>query len=195
MKGGQCSSKPSHSATMQSMPKSTRADLRRSALQALCVACAGLASGAWATAAPQATAKVPGPAAAAKSRPSPSRYAPDQFGGRAATYYQLIWGIDSISVKLVESGELVRFSYRVVDPVRASALNDKQNAATLDDPQAGVSLAIPTMENIGPLRQGVPPEAGRSYWMTFSNKGRRVARGHRVDVIIGQFRASNLVVD
>jgi hypothetical protein len=45
------------------------------------------------------------------------------------------------------------------------------------------------------LRQTPPPQAGRSYWMTFSNKGRRVARGDRVDVVIGPFRANNLVVD
>jgi len=98
-------------------------------------------------------------------------------------------------VKLVESGELVRFSYRVLDPAKAGVLNDQRNVATLNDPQAGVSLVIPTMEKVGPLRQSTEPEAGRSYWMTFSNKGRRVARGHRVDVVIGQFKASNLVVD
>ena len=74
-------------------------------------------------------------------------------------------------------------------------LNDKQNDASLIDPKAGVSLVVPTMEKVGQLRQSGPPEAGRSYWMTFSNKGRRVARGDRVDVVIGTFRASNLVVD
>lgn len=178
---------------MQSMLKSARPKLRRSGLLAVSLACVGVAAGAWAGDAPQLPAKAPGPAAGAK--PRPSRYAPDRFAGRAGRYYELAWGIDSISVKLVESGELVRFSYRVLDAAKASVLNDKQNAATLNDPQAGVSLVIPTMEKIGPLRQSTPPEPGRSYWMTFSNKGRRVARGHRVDVVIGQFKASNLVVD
>jgi hypothetical protein len=31
--------------------------------------------------------------------------------------------------------------------------------------------------------------------MTFSNKGRHVKRGDRVDVVIGPFQAKNLVVD
>lgn len=124
-----------------------------------------------------------------------SRFTPNRFSGRAAVYYTGIWGIDSISVKLVESGELVRFSYRVVDPAKAGALHDKQNEATLDDPKAGVSLVVPTMEQVGQLRQTPPPVAGHSYWMTFSNKGRRVVRGDRIDVVIGPFRASNLVVD
>ncbi|HUO94923.1 MAG TPA: hypothetical protein VMT92_01715 [Steroidobacteraceae bacterium] len=124
-----------------------------------------------------------------------THYQPDRFAGRAGKYYQLTWGIDSLSVKLVESGELVRFSYRVLDSARARTLNDKQNEASLIDPKAGVSLVVPTMEKIGQLRQSAAPEAGRSYWMAFSNKGRRVARGDRVDVVIGTFRASNLVVD
>lgn len=134
-------------------------------------------------------------AGTAAVRPKPSRYHPDRFAGRAGKYYQLNFGVDSIGVKLVESGELVRFSYRVLDPAKASVLNDKQKAASLIDPRAGVSLVVPTMEKVGQLRQTSSPEAGRSYWMTFSNKGRRVGRGDRVDVVIGTFSARNLVVD
>jgi len=33
------------------------------------------------------------------------------------------------------------------------------------------------------------------YWMAFSNKGRLVKRGDRVDVVIGQFRAEGLTVE
>ena len=143
------------------------------------------------------------PAAAAKAapqqkttgKPKPSRYQPDRFAGRAGKYYELTWGVDSLSVKLVESGELVRFSYRVLDPARAKVLNDKQNEASLIDPRAGVSLVVPVMEKVGQLRQSATPEAGRSYWMTFSNKGGRVVRGDRVDVVIGTFKANFLVVD
>ena len=143
--------------------------------------------------APSAAAKTP--AATSDGKPRPSRYHPDRFAGRAGKLYELHWGVDSISVKLVESGELVRFSYRVLDPGKARVLNDKQNDASLIDPKAGVSLVVPTMEKVGQLRQSGAPEAGRAYWMTFSNKGRRVARGDRVDVVIGTFKASNLVVD
>jgi hypothetical protein len=133
--------------------------------------------------------------AAAKGKAHPTRYAPDPFAGRAGKFYELTWGVDSLNVKLVESGELVRFSYRVLDPVKARSLNDKQNEASLIDPKAGVRLAVPTMEKVGQLRQSAPPEAGRSYWMTFSNKGGHVVRGDRVDVVIGTFKASFLAVD
>jgi hypothetical protein len=126
---------------------------------------------------------------------TPTHYTPDRFAGRAGTYYLQVWGIDSLSVKLVESGELVRFTYRVVEPSKAGPLNDKRNEPSLLDAQAGVSLVVPNMEKVGQLRQTSTPEAGRSYWMTFSNKGRHVKRGDRVDVVIGTFQAKNLVVD
>lgn len=137
--------------------------------------------------------------AAAAGRPAAARaktrYQPDRFAGRAGKYYQLVWGVDSLSVKLLESGEVVRFAYRVIDPGRAVALNDKSNEPSLIDPRAGVRLVVPTMEKIGALRQTGAPEAGKAYWMAFSNKGRPVKQGDRVDVVIGQFRAQGLVVE
>ena len=131
----------------------------------------------------------------AKSAGPPTRYLPNRFAGRAGVYYKAVWGIDSLSVKWAESGELIRFSWRVLDPEKARVLSDKKVEPSLIDPQAGVSLVIPTMEKVGQLRQSQTPEAGRSYWMVFSNKGRIVKRGHRVNVVVGPFRAENLVVD
>jgi len=110
-------------------------------------------------------------------------------------YYQGAWGVDSFRVKWAESGELVRFSWRVVDPDKAAALNDKTAEPTLIDPQAGVSLVVPAVSNVGKMGQVSATEAGKSYWMSFSNVGRRVKRGDRVDVVIGHFRATGLEVE
>jgi hypothetical protein len=120
---------------------------------------------------------------------------PSRFAGRAGIYYRTVWGIDSLSVKWAESGELIRFSWRVLDPQKAEALNDKKVEPSLIDARAGVSLVVPVMDKVGQLRQSESPETGRSYWMAFSNKGRVVRRGDRVDVVVGLFRAENLVVD
>ena len=132
---------------------------------------------------------------AAQTTAPVSRYRPDRFAGRAWKHYQLVWGIDSLSVKLVESGQVVRFSYRVLDPDKAKVLSDKKSEPSLIDPRAGVRLVVPALENIGQLRQAGAPESGKAYWMAFSNKGRPVKKGDRVDVVIGQFRAQGLVVD
>ena len=123
------------------------------------------------------------------------RYRPDPFAGRAGKYYGLIWGVDSLSVKWTESGEIVRFAYQVLDADKAKALNDKKFEPSLIDPQAGVKLVVPALEQVGQLRQSAPPEAGKVYWMAFSNKGRRVKRGDRVNVVIGRFHADGLVVE
>lgn len=120
---------------------------------------------------------------------------PDRFAGAAGRYYRIVWGIDSLSVKIAESGQIVRFSWRVLDSSLAAPLNDKRAEPALVDPSAGVSLVVPSMEQIGQLRQTAPPEAGKSYWMAFSNKGRPVKPGHRVNVVIGGFHADGLVVE
>jgi len=126
---------------------------------------------------------------------SPSHYSASRFPGHAAAYYAAIWGVDSLSVKAVESGELLRFTYRILDPSKAKVLNNKSVNAFLIAPDAGLRLSVPSLEKVGQLRQSSTPEAGRSYWMAFSNPGRRVKRGERVDVVIGEFKAEGLVVD
>jgi hypothetical protein len=135
------------------------------------------------------------PAAKPAVKDTPVHYQPSRFSRRAALYYGQIWGVDSLSVKATEQGELIRFAYRVVDADRAQALNDKKAEPELLDLQARVKLVVPQMEKVGKLRQDPTPVAGRSYWMAFSNKGRLVKRGDRVSVVIGQFRADGLVVE
>ena len=110
-------------------------------------------------------------------------------------YYESMWGVDSLRVKLAESGELVRFDYRVLDPEKAAALNDKKAEPELYDAEAGVKLVVPQMEKVGQLRQSSTPVAGKSYWMAFSNAGRRVRPGDRVSIEIGSFHAIGLVVE
>ena len=108
----------------------------------------------------------------------------------------MVWGVDSLSVRLAESGEMVRFTYSVVDPDKAKVLNDKKVDPFLFDPRAGVRLVIPSLEKVGMLRQTTStPVVGKSYWMAFSNKGQAVKRGDRVNVVIGSFRAEGLVVE
>jgi hypothetical protein len=135
------------------------------------------------------------PAKKASAVGPPTRYRPNPLSKRAELHYDLIWGVDSLKVKYAESGEMIRFSYRVLDKQKAEPLNDKKNEPSLIDPKAGVKLVVPSMEKIGKLRQSSTPEAGKMYWMAFSNKGRLVKPGDRVNVVIGKFQANGLVVE
>jgi hypothetical protein len=135
------------------------------------------------------------PAGQGPAATTASRYQPNRFAGRAGKYYEFVWGVDTLGVKAVESGEVIRFTYRILDADKAKALNDKKSEPFLIDPRAGVKLVVPSLEKVGQLRQSSAPKAGRSYWMAFSNKGRMVKRGDHVNIVIGSFHADGLVVD
>ena len=147
--------------------------------------------------------EAPKPAPAPAQARAPARVAPETSRAtlakhvpmQAHRYYEGVWGVDSLTVKYTESGELIRFSYRVLDAAKAAALNQKGVEPSLIDPQVGVQLVVPQMEKIGELRQSSTPMPGKQYWMAFSNSGRRVRPGHRVDVQIGNFHAEGLVVE
>ena len=136
----------------------------------------------------------PPPANATSAARAPAHSTQNRLPRRATQYYNSLWGVDSFSVKWVESGMIIRFSYRVLDANKATKLNDKKAEPYLIDPKAGVKLVVPAVEQVGKLRQTATPEAGKSYWMAFSNKGMFVKRGDRVSVEIGSFRVDGLVV-
>jgi hypothetical protein len=143
--------------------------------------------------APAGTTAPPGKPSAAAG--APFRNQPVRIANRARTFYGLVWGVESLSVKAVESGEIIRFSYHVIDADKAKTLNDKKVDPALIDPEKGVKLVVPSLEQVGLLRQMSTPVEGKSYWMAFSNSGRLVRRGDRVNIVIGQFHADNLVVE
>jgi hypothetical protein len=140
------------------------------------------------------------PAASAQSKPSsasdPSRRVQKTgLPPSARQYYQLTFGVDNLSVKTVESGSMLRFSYRVLDAAKAHALNDKKATPYLYDLKSRARLEVPSMEKVGQLRQSSPVQEGRTYWMVFANQQRLVKPGTRVDVVIGPFHAQGLLVE
>jgi hypothetical protein len=123
-----------------------------------------------------------------------SPYRPSQ-PDRVRDFYRAAWGIDDLKVQRTASGSLIRFSYLVVDSEQAKVLGDKQEKPQLIDFQRGVMLEVPIMDKVGQLRQTASLEAGRKYWMAFSNKGDVVKAGDRVNVVIGVFHADGLIVE
>jgi hypothetical protein len=162
-------------------PRASRLPVCVAAL--LCCALAGAAP----------AAVVPTSAAHRTAPKKASRYTAG-MPASARQYYAATWGVDQLTVKLAESGQLVRFSYRVVDADKAQALEDKASTPSLLDEKAHVALSIPVMDKVGPLRQSMPAETGKTYWMMFSNKGNKVSSGHRVSVLIGAIRIDGLIV-
>src|SRR5260221_175670 len=80
-----------------------------------CAALLGPASLAHAAAAPPAAPGAAAPGAAVPARKvSPYRSVGETANARA--YYRSVWGLDKLKVSSTSSGNLIRFSYRVVEP-------------------------------------------------------------------------------
>jgi hypothetical protein len=121
---------------------------------------------------------------------------PQKFAGnRSSLYFKRSWGIDIVGVHPVASGQMLAFRYRVLDETKAKALFDKTLKPYLIDEASGTRLAVPSMENVGDLRQDVTPEADRIYYMIFGNPGKLVKAGSRVSIVIGNFHIEGLTVD
>ena len=122
-------------------------------------------------------------------------YSSVSHSAQANLYYATTWGIDQMQVRMTSSGSLLRFSYRVVDPVKAKVLQEKKAEPHMIGLRSHAVLSVPALENVGQLRQTEGIRADKDYWVLFSNKGELVKVGDRVDVAIGDFYATALTVE
>jgi hypothetical protein len=104
------------------------------------------------------------------------------------------WGIEITGLRLASAGHMVDFRYRVLDAEKAATLFARENKPYLIDQQSQKALSVPNMGKVGPLRTSNKPQEGRIYWMFFGNAGKLIQTGSVVTVVIGDFRAENLIV-
>ena len=126
-------------------------------------------------------------------KPSPSAEA-RAWSTFQSPYYKRTWGVEIEGVRLVSSGSMIEFRYRVLDAKKAAVLNDKRWSPYLMDEASGAKMAVPTMEKIGQLRQTPPARDDHTYWMIFTDPNRIVKAGSKIDIVIGDFKAVGLVV-
>jgi hypothetical protein len=108
------------------------------------------------------------------------------------------WGIQIESLRLSAADNLLDFRYRIIDPDKALPLVERKNKPYLIDQESGKTLGVPSGAKVGPLRQTVrygKPKEDRVYFVLFGNPGGFVKPGNKVTVVIGDFRAENLVVE
>lgn len=115
--------------------------------------------------------------------------------GRQALTLDRLAGIEDLHVRSTTSGDMARFSYRVVDAQKANILNDKRMNPILIVKKSGSKLDVPETEKVGKRRQTSRPQDGREYWMAFRNHARIIQLGDHVDIVIGMFRANELAVE
>ena len=105
------------------------------------------------------------------------------------------WGIEITSIRLSANDHMIDFRYRVLNPAKARDLFVRQTKPQLIDEKTGKVLVVPDTAKIGPLRNSYQPQQGRIYWMFFGNAGNLVKAGDKVTVVIGEFRAEDLVIE
>ena len=140
-------------------------------------------------------ASIHDPATAHPDGAKVSPYSKRGHSRQAELYYGSVWGIERLRVQRTASGALIRFSYRVLDAKKAQAIQAKKAEPHLLGQRSHALLSVPTLENVGQLRQTESIAEGKDYWVLFSNRGDLVKLGDRVDVIIGDFYANSLTVE
>ena len=107
------------------------------------------------------------------------------------------WGVKIESLRISGAGNLLDFRYRIIDPEKATHLVDRRNKAYMIDQASGKVLSVPTTAKVGPLRQTVRyglPKKDRIYFILFGNP-HVMKSGDKVTVVIGDFKAENIVVE
>jgi len=108
------------------------------------------------------------------------------------------FGVKVESLRLAAAGNMIDFRYRIVDPAKARMLVDRTITPYLIEQSSGKTVEVPKSTKIGPLRQttkyGDPP-ADRVFFVLFGNPGGLVQPGSRVTVVVGDFRAEDLIVE
>ena len=105
------------------------------------------------------------------------------------------WGIEIQAIRLSANGYMLDFRYRVLDAAKAAQLSDRKATAYLIDQASGAKMAVPSPPKIGPMRTLKQIEAGRTYFIFFANPGKFIKPGNKVTVVVGDFRAENLIVE
>ena len=105
------------------------------------------------------------------------------------------YGIKILSLRPTAGGQMLDLRFQVVDPEKARAVLDKNKKAYLLDEKTGKTLPVPVTK-AGSMRQTtLKPNAGRIYFILFSNSKRTVREGGSVSLVIGDFRKDGITVD
>lgn len=105
------------------------------------------------------------------------------------------WGIEVTSLRMSANDHMVDFRYRVLDAKKADNLFSKGDKPYLVEQKTGKVLAVPRTAKVGPLMSNYQHKQNRIYWMFFGNRNGLIKTGSKVNVVIGEFKAENLVVE
>jgi len=107
------------------------------------------------------------------------------------------WGIEIVGITLSAAGYMLDLRYRIVDAGKAEPLVSRGGMVQpyLVDQSTGSRLLVPGSIKTGSQdRNGQEAVPGRVYDTLFANPSGQVKPGSKVTVVLGEFRAEDLVV-
>ena len=162
------------------------------AAAALAVALAGCASSG--SPAPSAAGSAGGPPGAAAATPAEAAaITPGEDAAASAGALAERWGVEVVGARLTAAGHMLDVRYKVLDPDKAAPLFSSSNKALLIHPASGAEIPVYSPAKIGPMRSTNTPQAGRTYFIFFSNPMGMVKQGDPVTFKIGDFEAAAIV--
>lgn len=103
------------------------------------------------------------------------------------------WGVEVVALRNTAAGYMLDFRYKVLDPDKAAPLFERANKPFVIHHDSGARMEVHNPAKTGPLRPTNLPEAGRIYFIFFSNARGVVQPGDLVTVEIGEFSADVIV--
>ncbi len=106
------------------------------------------------------------------------------------------WGIEAQGIKLSAAGYMLDFRYKVINPVKAAIVVNRKDKPYLLDDRSKMIVRVPAPANIGPLRHtGGNLKKDTTYFVLFSNPGKRINQGDQVTVVMGQYKLEHITVE
>jgi heme-binding NEAT domain protein len=104
------------------------------------------------------------------------------------------WGIKVESARLSAGGYMVDFRFRVLNAGKAAKLFDRRIKPHMIDQATGARFIVPSPPKVGQLRSGGNIKENRIYFIFFANPAKYVKSGNKITVVVGDFKAENIVV-
>jgi predicted secreted protein len=105
------------------------------------------------------------------------------------------WGIRPLSIRQTADGHMLDFRYRIIDAEKASPLFSPTIKPIIIDEDTGAVMAVPNVPKVGSMRSTRKPIKDRNYAILFANPHKHIKPGHKVTIVIGDYRAEHLVVE
>ena len=106
------------------------------------------------------------------------------------------WGVDEFSVHETSAGYMLDIRYRVTDTTKAKPLFERKLRPFVVEEDSGIRYGVPASPKVGYLRQTSSNlKKNKIYFLMIANPGKRIKKGNKITLIIGDFKIEHLIVE